>query len=352
MTAFLTRKRLKWAVWILAALLALYFILPVSVPLILALFTAILLEPSVRLATFRFKAKRNISVLIVFTLFVILIGSLGYYVTVKAAAEALDMVNHVPAYANNISSYWLEAKERIGFMSKDMPESIVVQMTSQVDNFVISLKNVVLTYVNIGSIKSLLTNIPNLFISFIVYLVALFLFMVDIPRLRRSIQAHLTESTAEKVNAMFSSISAVIIGFIKAQILVGVLIFIIALIGLFVITPDAALLAAALIWIFDFIPVIGPLIILGPMALFFVLTGSLLIAFELVLLAAILIAVRQYLEPKIHGSPSRLSPLITLAAMYLGFKMMGITGIVIGPIIVVAIKTAHEAGILKLNFKL
>ncbi|WP_158587580.1 sporulation integral membrane protein YtvI [Neobacillus notoginsengisoli] len=338
--------------WIIAAIIALYFILPVSVPLILALFTAILLEPAVIMVTDKFKAKRHISILTVFTLFVILIGSLGYYLTVKAAAEAVDMVNHVPAYVNKISSYWLEAKERISLMSKDMPENLVVQMTSQVDNFIISIKNVLLNYVSIGNIKSILTNVPNLFISFIVYLVALFLFMVDIPKLRKGIQAHLTEQTAEKVNNMFSRISTLIIGFIKAQFLVGVLIFIISLVGLFVITPDAALLAAALIWIFDFIPVIGPLIILGPMALFFALTNSILLSFELVLLAAILIAVRQYLEPKLHERHSRLSPLITLAAMYLGFKIIGVFGIIMGPIAVVALKTAREAGILKYTIKL
>ncbi|WP_059170018.1 sporulation integral membrane protein YtvI [Bacillus sp. FJAT-27445] len=352
MTAFFTKRRVAWLFGIIGAAIALYFILPVSIPLIMALITAILLEPAVRLAGAKLGLKRNLSVLVVFTLFVLIVASAGYYVATKAITEALIAVNHMPAFVNKLSSYWIEAKKSITLAAKDLPEAIVLQITGQLDKFITAIKNVLLEYVNITNIRDLLTNVPNLLISFLVYLVALFLFMVDIPRLRNGIQKHLSERTAGKVNAMFSRLSYIMLGFIKAQLLVSVLIFAISMLGLYLIVPEAAVFAAILVWIFDFIPIIGSIIVLGPWALFALLLGNTLLAIELALLAAVLITTRHILEPKLLGGHLRLSPLLTLAAMYLGFKIIGVPGIVFGPILVVALTSAREAGIVNFNFKL
>lgn len=352
MTAFFTKKRIAWLFGIIAIAIALYFILPVSVPLIMALITAILLEPAVRLAGAKLGMKRNPSVLTVFTLFVLIVASAGYYAATKAITEAIVAVNHMPVFVNKLSVYWIDAKEAIARAAKDLPDAMVLQLTGQLDRFIITIKNVLLENVNIGNISALLTNVPNLLISFLVYLVALFLFMVDIPRLRIGLQKHLSERTAEKVNVMFSRLSYIMLGFLKAQMLVSVLIFGISLLGLYLIVPEAAVFAAFIIWIFDFIPIIGSIIVLGPWALFAALMGNTLLAIELAALAAVLITTRHILEPKMLGNHFRLSPLLTLAAMYLGFKIIGLTGIVLGPILVVAISSAREAGIIKFNFRI
>ncbi|RDU38451.1 sporulation integral membrane protein YtvI [Neobacillus piezotolerans] len=352
MTAYFSKKRIAWLVGIAAAAIALYFILPVSIPLIMALITAILLEPAVRLAGVKLKLKRNQSVLAVFSLFVLIAASVGYYVATKAITEAIIAVNHMPVFVNKLSAFWFEAKQAIARAAKDLPDAIVIQLTGQLDKFIDTIKNVLLAYVNIGNIRALLTNVPNLLISFLVYLVALFLFMIDIPRLRLGLHKHLSERTAEKVNLMFSRLSYIILGFLKAQLLVSILIFAISLLGLYLIVPEAAVFAAFIIWLFDFIPIIGSIIVLGPWAIFAALMGNTLLAIELSALAAVLITTRHYLEPKMLGSHFRLSPLLTLAAMYLGFKILGLTGIVLGPILVVAISSAREAGILKFNYKI
>jgi predicted PurR-regulated permease PerM len=38
--------------------------------------------------------------------------------------------------------------------------------------------------------------------------------------------------------------------------------------------------------------------------------------------------------------------------MYLGIKLLGLVGLIIGPLILIAYHSAKEAGIIKLNFKL
>ena len=49
--------------------------------------------------------------------------------------------------------------------------------------------------------------------------------------------------------------------------------------------------------------------------------------------------IRQLAEPKIVGGSLGIHPLITLFAIYAGFKLFGFFGMIIGPIFAVVIKS-------------
>ena len=59
--------------------------------------------------------------------------------------------------------------------------------------------------------------------------------------------------------------------------------------------------------------------------------------------------VRQFLEPKIVSGKIGIHPIFTLIAMYTGFKIIGIMGMLIGPIILIILKnifaTVLEQGV-------
>ncbi|SIC34527.1 sporulation integral membrane protein YtvI [Mycobacteroides abscessus subsp. abscessus] len=150
---------------------------------------------------------------------------------------------------------------------------------------------------------------------------------------------------------MTSRLSYVVLGFFKAQFLVSLIIFFVSLVGLLIIAPDIALVMALVLWIIDFIPIIGSIVILGPWALFHLLTGDVVLGTKLAVLAAVLLIIRRTVEPKVMGTHIGLSPLSTLIAMYLGLKLLGILGFIIGPLILIAFNSAKEAGLIKMDFK-
>jgi sporulation integral membrane protein YtvI len=326
-------------------------ILPVSLPIIIAFITALFLEPVVKLLQLKFKMNQRFAILIVFIGFLLFLGLSGYFITTKVISEAIKIIQNTPLYITEISNEWLNAEEKFATAAKDLPKEVVEEISKQIQGFLDKIKADLVAYLNIDNVKAILTNIPNYLVSFIVYLIALFLFLIDLPRLREGLYNHLTEKTTDKVNFMGSRLSYVIFGFIKAQFLVSVIIFIVSLIGLLFITPEVALIMAFLIWLIDFIPIIGSIIILGPWALFHFLTGDLALGAQLAVLAALLLIIRRTIEPKVMGSQIGLSPLSTLIAMYLGVKLLGIFGFIIGPIILIAFNSAKEAGIIRNNFK-
>ncbi len=336
------------------SLLALFtlFILPVSVPLIAAIITALFLEPAVKFIQRKLTTNRRVAVLSVFILFLLLVGVSSFFVTTKVVGEGIKLIEDAPKYINQLSEIWLEYEDRLLNAAEDLPDEVVTEFSDEVQSFLNSGKTKILNSLNIEKISAFLSYIPNYLVSFLVYLIALFLFMLDLPRIKLSIYSHLTERTAEKVNFMTSRLTYVIFGFFKAQFLVSIIIFFVSLIGLLFIAPDVALVMATIIWVVDFIPLIGSIVILGPWALFHLITGTIALGTQLAVLAAILLIIRRTVEPKVMGSHIGLSPLATLIAMYLGLKLLGVLGFIIGPLVLIVFNSAKEAGIIKMNFKI
>ena len=49
--------------------------------------------------------------------------------------------------------------------------------------------------------------------------------------------------------------------------------------------------------------------------------------------------VRQFIEPKIVSGSIGIHPIFTLIAMYTGFKLIGIMGMLVGPIVLIILKS-------------
>ncbi|MFT9600797.1 sporulation integral membrane protein YtvI [Mesobacillus sp.] len=352
MSGIFTKRTIIIALITIAVAAILYIILPVSIPLIAALITALFLEPAVVYFQKRFKSGRRLAVLAIFLLFVLLIMVAGYFLTTTAVTEAIDLIDNTPVYINEITNAWYKAENSFVEAANDLPREVVTEISNRAEDFLNKLKNDMIAFINIDNLKALLTYIPNFLISFLVYLIALFLFLLELPALRQGVYSHLTERTADKVHFMTSRLSYVVFGFLKAQFLVSVIIFIVALIGLLFITPEYAIVMSAIIWLIDFIPLIGSIVILAPWSIFHLATGNIALGTQLAVLAVILLIIRRTVEPKVMGSHIGLSPLSTLIAMYLGLKLFGFMGFVIGPLLLIGFNSAKEAGIIKFKFKI
>ncbi len=71
----------------------------------------------------------------------------------------------------------------------------------------------------------------------------------------------------------------------------------------------------------------------------------------LLVLYVVITVIRQIIEPKLVAGQAGLSPIVTIIAMYVGTKTIGILGFFILPFCVILINKFNEAGIIHL-FKL
>jgi predicted PurR-regulated permease PerM len=90
--------------------------------------------------------------------------------------------------------------------------------------------------------------------------------------------------------------------------------------------------------------VFGPGLILWPWAIAAAIGGDFHMAVGLILIYAVITVARQIFEPKILGSQLGIHPLVMLMSMFMGLQLFGLLGFLIGPIIVIVLKTIFETG--------
>ena len=329
-----------------------YFILPISIPLVVAFFTALALNPIVRTMKEKLKFSRELSVIIIFLLFVLLLGVAGTFIVIKAVAQIVNFVEDVPLYFNELNKIYQDWENHFKQYTSNMPPEFVKQVTDSLQDNLSTLTDKAKDIFTIDNIAQIVSKIPQYLISIIVYIIALFLFMMELPLLKNRAFSLMTETTQEKVTFMGKRLSQVMLGFLKAQLFLSLIIFFVSLIGLFIIAPDVAIIMSLIIWIIDLIPIIGSIVILGPWSLFMFLTNDISMGIQLAILAIILLAIRRTVEPKVMGQQIGLSPLITLIAMFLGLKLLGFLGFILGPLIVITYRSAKEAKIINWKIKI
>ena len=128
-------------------------------------------------------------------------------------------------------------------------------------------------------------------------------------------------------------------GYMKAQIILTVITFIITGIGLKIINAPHPILISLGIAILDIVPVLGAGLIMIPWSIISFIVGHKEMGMNLALVYIVLLILRQIIEPKIVGREIGVRPLYTFAATILGGIILGPIGVIIGPILAIIINS-------------
>jgi len=79
-----------------------------------------------------------------------------------------------------------------------------------------------------------------------------------------------------------------------------------------------------------------------PWAIIAAVNGDLKLGIALFILYAFVLVVHQILEPRIVSGHIGVHPIFTLLAMYTGFKLSGLIGLIIGPIVLIILQNVFE----------
>lgn len=110
---------------------------------------------------------------------------------------------------------------------------------------------------------------------------------------------------------------------------------------------EHALTIALIIAIVDLLPYLGTSAILIPWAIYELVAGSFGIGIALAILYVAVAGTRQFIEPKILSSSLDLDPLATLISLFVGFKLFGFLGLIIGPLGLVLGTALHRTGVFR-----
>ena len=120
-------------------------------------------------------------------------------------------------------------------------------------------------------------------------------------------------------------------GYIKAcfQIMIVVFVILWIIFGLILHVKYSSLLALLTAFL-DFLPFLGTGIIITPWAIYCLITGEYLNVVILAIAYVICLLVHRLLEPKLVGDSVGMSPFATLLSMFIGYRLIGMLGLILG----------------------
>lgn len=340
----------KWII-ILAVVAGVIFFVPYSLPLIFAFLTAILLEGLVNYYQRKLNLSRVKSVLASFITYLLGITVIGYNLFLLLFQQALRLSEKTPTYVKDLYSTAIKPLIRKWeSYSKTLPPDAIDSVENSINNAINSLDSFLQATVQF--LIHFLTGIPGFLIELLVYMIALFLFSLELPNIKEKVKAHLTPQTKEKLSIVIKQLTLAGLGLIKTHIFLSLLTFILALIGLAILGVKYTALIALLIVIVDILPILGTGSVLVPWAIISLLQAQKFLGFGLIILFLVITIVRRIIEPKMYATNLGISPLSALISFYIGFKLLGFIGLFAGPAIVILIEALIKVNIIRFNFKL
>lgn len=134
-------------------------------------------------------------------------------------------------------------------------------------------------------------------------------------------------------------------GWLRAQGILLLITFGVLAVGLLLMGVELALLIAAGTALLDALPVFGTGVVLLPWGLACLLKGEYGTALGLGVIYLLITLSRTLLEPKLVGKRAGLHPLAALMAMYGGFRLFGVVGMILAPLAAVVGKRLYDAGL-------
>ena len=172
-------------------------------------------------------------------------------------------------------------------------------------------------------------SIPNLLVNMVIIILSSYLFLADRESIMRWLKEHLPAFVFHYIEYMKRDAKGVIGGYFLAQFRIMCVVALILAAGFLVLGVRYGVLLAFLTAILDFLPIFGTGTVLFPWAVVKLFAGEYAYATGLILLYILTQVVRQIIQPKIVGESMGLPPLMTLFLLYLGFKLRGLTGMIL-----------------------
>lgn len=322
-------------------LLSLFF------PFVLALLLAWLLNPALRALQKRVGGSRGVWAMVLLALLFLLVGGL-------LATLSYNIFVELRALVENWQSIWagfLAVLDRLGGwgdrFSDYLPAEVVAWGRALLDRLVSWVQSAVpgLLSTAAAGAGAAAMKVPPFLVAFLVFVMASYFIMADYPHIRYLALERMNADTLGLLRFIKHTAAAAFGGYVRAQFILSVGVFFILLAGFTLTGREYALLLALLLAVLDFIPIVGAGTVMVPWAVVCLFARDLRTALELLVIWGIIALFRRVGEPKVVGNQTGLSPILSLGSIYVGMKLAGVAGMILGPVVFLVVLNICRAGV-------
>ena len=321
-------------------------IIPLILPFIIALVLVGLLEPIISPLERKLRLSRTPMILLAIILFVVTIIGILTWIITMLVMELIRFSDNFPEYAGIFNERIVELRSifAIGNISPQ-----IMELTEEYISYaVIAIGDISLGLLNF--LFDMAALLPIAILVFVFAIVAVFFISRDKDIILESFEKHLPVTVYKRMMLVGSVTGDALFGYLKSQLILMSIVAGIAFLGLQILGVSHAFLIAILIGVTDLLPLLGPSVIFVPWIIWELLNGNHGFAIALSVLFAVVIIVRQVAQPKVIGDSVGLHPLEALIALFIGLRLMGPLGLILGPVIWVVVKAGWKAGVFSRNY--
>lgn len=332
------RKAVTLLLFALAVWLCLSFILPISMPFLLGAALALAAEPMVRFLCAQFRMPRpvaagiGVTAAFCFLALVILLICALILRELQILAGLLPNLEDTARAGISALSQWL-----LGLVAR-LPSGIRDILTRNVNELLSGssalLDQTVSFLLNLAG--GVLSHVPDSALVLGTGIISSFMISAKLPKIRAWLAARISRERLRPIIATLTGMKNGVFGWLKAQLKLSGITWVILTMGLVLLRVPYAPLWSTLIALLDAFPVLGTGTALLPWSLICFLQQDGGRAVGLLGIYTVITLSRSILEPKLVGKHLGLDPLVTLIALYAGYKLWGLGGMILSPILAVA----------------
>ena len=323
-------------------------------PFVLALVLAWLLNPAVRWLQQKTNLSRKlISMVVVILVFAVIVGvlfCLGWM--------AVDQVRSLFANQQSLLDELMDGAARV----VNSVQSWLAGLGNLVPRGVLTsgedLTDALLDWVQgldisgwlaemAGQAPSMVTSVSGFAVALVVFMMASYFITGDYPRLRFELADRVPMVARDFCRSVKDIFISAFGGYIKSQLILSLGVFLILAVGFFFMGQPYGLLLAFGLAVLDFIPIIGAGTVMVPWAVIDMVLAQYGEAAALMAVWGVIVLFRRFAEPKILGDQTGLSPILSLVGIYMGMKLGGVLGMVVGPLLLLVCINLAKLGIFR-----
>lgn len=332
--------------WIVGIILFGPWLIHFFSPLIVAWIIAMIANPLVNFLEKRIKIMRKHGSMIVIALVLTAVALLLILIVREIVIQISDWIVDLPelyqTVLQNINDSLANLHQKV-HMIPDNLDKLLPGDNDKINEYILQFLNS-LTDSPVHMVGSVAGSVIDGLILFILTIMIAYFFVSDREKIYGAVSKYTPQSIKDVWEVFRKVLVTAVGGYLKACFKIMFVMFAILWAFYAGIGVSHAMVIAVFTAVMDFLPFIGTGTILMPWAAYHLLTGGYVMAIALFAAYFVTLIVRRLIEPKLVGDSIGLSPFFTLMSMFVGYRFLGMIGLIVGIPVGMILKALVEQG--------
>ena len=323
------------AALLLATILLMPRLIKFMWPFVAGWVIAMIANPVVRFLETKLKILRKHGTAIVIVIVLALIVSLAYLLGYVLITQGIEFAKNIPDMYAVVSAAVSETvaglRDNMTFLpekTKHLLDNFNSDFGALINDFASNM--IKKSQFSIGDAGNAVKSVFDGLLMTIITILASYFFTAEHENITKSMGERMPSGIKKGYNTIVQCVASAFGGYFKAQLKIMCVMFVILFVGLLCLGIKYAVFVAFIIAFVDFLPVFGAGAIIWPWCVIELIFGRYTSAVVLLILYVVCQVVRQIMQPKMVGDSIGMSPLATLFFMFVGYRIGGVLGLIIG----------------------